>query len=258
MSQVLFAFSLTLLAGVSTGIGSLVAMFLRKESTKFSALSLGFSAGVMIYISMLEILPKSTEMLESTLSSKNSFLVSAVSFFGGMLLIWLIDMFIPTPQPTVNSGSAPPAKLMRTGIMTAVAISIHNFPEGLVTFVSALREPTLAIPVFFAVAIHNIPEGIVVSVPVYSATGSRKKAFWMSFLSGLTEPLGALIGWLILMPFMSDLLYGILFGIIAGIMVFISLDELFPTSMEYGNVRLSVYGVIAGMAVMALSLWLFI
>ena len=147
---------------------------------------------------------------------------------------------------------------MRTGVVTALAIAIHNFPEGLATFISARQELTLALPIAIAIAIHNIPEGIAVSVPVYYATGNRKKAFMYSFLSGLFEPLGAIIGYLILMPFMSEQIYGYVFGFVAGIMVFISLDELLPSAREYGEHHLSIYGMLAGMAIMAVSLLLFI
>ena len=148
--------------------------------------------------------------------------------------------------------------LMRVGLLTALAIAIHNFPEGLATFVSALQSPSVAIPIVAAIAIHNIPEGIAVSVPIYQATGSRRKAFCYSFLSGLAEPLGALLGWLVLRPFMNDTVLGILFAGVAGIMVFISFDELLPAAREYGEHHLSLYGLIAGMAVMAVSLLLFL
>ena len=147
---------------------------------------------------------------------------------------------------------------MRTGIFTALAVGIHNFPEGLATFISALQEPSVAIPIVVAIAIHNIPEGIAVSVPIYYATGNKKKAFLLSLVSGLSEPVGALIGYIILLPFMSETLFGILFAVVAGIMVFISLDELLPSARAYGEHHLSIYGMVAGMTVMAVSLWLFI
>jgi ZIP family zinc transporter len=147
---------------------------------------------------------------------------------------------------------------MRTGIFTALAVALHNFPEGLATFVSALQEPSIALPIVAAIAIHNIPEGIAVSVPIYYATGSRKKAFFYSAASGLSEPIGALIGYTLLMPFMNESTYGILFAVIAGIMVFISLDELLPSARAYGEHHLASYGLVAGMAVMAMSLWLFL
>jgi ZIP family zinc transporter len=144
------------------------------------------------------------------------------------------------------------------GMVSAMAIGIHNFPEGLATFTAALREPALGIAIAVAIAIHNIPEGIAVSVPVYYATGNKKKAFRLSFLSGLAEPIGALVGYLILMPFLNDVIFGILFAAVAGIMVFISIDELLPAAREYGEAHLSIYGVITGMIVMAISLLLFV
>ena len=148
---------------------------------------------------------------------------------------------------------------MRMGLFTALAMAIHNFPEGLATFVSALQNPSIAIPIVVAIAsIHNIPEGIAVSVPIYHATGSKSKAFWYSFLSGLAEPIGAFVGWLLFLPIMNDLVFGIIFAAVAGIMVFISLDELLPSAKEYGEHHLSIYGLILGMMVMAVSLLLFL
>jgi ZIP family zinc transporter len=149
-------------------------------------------------------------------------------------------------------------KLMRMGLFTALAIAIHNFPEGLATFTAAISDPGLGIAIAVAIAIHNIPEGIAVSVPIYYATGNRKKAFWYSFASGFAEPLGAIIGYLILMPFMTPAVFGILFAGVAGIMVFISLDELLPSAREFGEHHLSIYGMIVGMGVMAISLLLFL
>ena len=149
-------------------------------------------------------------------------------------------------------------RLLRVGVMTALAIGIHNFPEGLATFVSALHDPSLGLAIAIAIAIHNIPEGIAVSVPVFYATQDRKKAFLYSFLSGLAEPVGAVIGYLVLLPFMSPVVMGVVFGLVAGIMVFISIDELLPAAREYGEHHLSIYGLVAGMAVMAVSLLLFL
>jgi len=268
MNNVLGAFLLTLLAGLSTGIGSIIAFFSKTSNTKFLSVSLGFSAGVMIYVSMIEIFSKAQESLSGPFGEKTGTLVAIAGFFGGMLLIGLIDKLIPSEQNPhevkdpalleINGGNeVKKSKLMRTGIFTALAISIHNFPEGLATFVSALQEPGLAIPIVVAIAIHNIPEGIAVSVPIYYATGNRKKAFLYSFASGLSEPVGALIGYLLLMPLMNEVVYGILFAAVAGIMVFISVDELLPSARAYGEHHLSVYGLVAGMAVMAMSLWMF-
>lgn len=267
MSNVLFAFSLTLLAGLSTGIGSVIGFFAKKTNTKFLSISLGFSAGVMIYVSMVEIYFKARESLTEELGLLKGSWVTAAAFFGGMALIALIDHLIPSGENPHDArrveelceGTCPPdQKLMRMGLFTALAIAIHNFPEGIATFITALREPSLAIPIAVAIAIHNIPEGIAVSVPVYYATGSRRKAFLYSFMSGLSEPVGALVGYFVLLPFMSDLLFGILFAGVAGIMVFISLDELLPSAREYGEHHLAIYGLVGGMVVMAVSLLLFL
>jgi len=269
---------LTLIAGLSTGIGSLIAFFAKKTNKKFLSVSLGFSAGVMIYVSMIEIFQKAQDALMLEFGEKMGAVWTVIAFFGGMFLIALIDKLIPSaenPHEPKNvladcegcgdcevcvkelKAKKQREQLMRTGLFTALAIAIHNFPEGMATFVSAFQDPSIAIPIVAAIAIHNIPEGIAVSVPIYQATGSRKQAFLYSFTSGLAEPIGALIGWLVLIPIMSDMVYGIIFAAVAGIMVFISVDELLPSAREYGEHHLSIYGLIAGMMVMAASLLLF-
>ena len=266
MTDIIIAFGMTAIAGLSTGIGSAIAFFAKKTNTKFLSVSLGFSAGVMVFVSLVEIYAKASSSLTAAFGIKTGTLVTITAFFGGMLLIGLIDRLIPkdtNPHEIISvdeseSQASRQKKLMRTGLFTALAIGIHNFPEGLATFVSALQEPSIAIPIVVAIAIHNIPEGIAVSIPIYYATGNKKKAFQYSFFSGLSEPIGAVIGYLILLPIMSDAVFGILFASVAGIMVFISLDELLPSAREYGEHHLSIYGLVAGMAVMALSLWLFV
>lgn len=270
LNNVLFAFGLTLMAGLSTGIGSAMAFFAKRTNTRFLSLALGFSAGVMIYVSFVEIYVKAREELTGYLGVQSGTWITVLSFFGGMLLITLIDKFIPKKEnphevnliENMNEEQRvkkqKEKKLMRMGLMTGLAIGIHNFPEGLATFTAALADPNLGIAIAVAIAIHNIPEGIAVSVPIFYATGSRKKAFKFSFLSGLSEPIGALVGYLILMPFMGPLVSGIVFASVAGIMVFISLDELLPAAREYGEPHLSVYGLFGGMVVMAFSLLMFI
>ncbi len=266
-SNIAFAFGLTLFAGLSTGVGSAIAFFAKKTNTSFLSLALGFSAGVMIYVSFVEILVKARVELVGALGERPGYWATAAAFFGGVLFIALIDKLIPSVEnphemhkveDMEDAEKQKSSKLMRMGLFTALAIAIHNFPEGLATFTAAITDPGLGIAIAVAIAIHNIPEGIAVSIPVYYATGNKKKAFWLSFASGLAEPVGALIGYLILMPFLSPAVFGILFAAVAGIMVFISLDELLPAAKEYGEHHLSIYGLIAGMAVMAISLLLFI
>ncbi|MDR1748486.1 MAG: zinc transporter ZupT [Spirochaetaceae bacterium] len=268
MNPVIFAFLLTLFAGLSTGIGSILAFFTTSENKKFLSVALGFSAGVMIYVSMIEIFAKARNALSGSLGDTPGAWATAGAFFGGIFVILVIDKLIPSEENpheihkaedyADNGKKMPPAKLMRMGMFTALAIGIHNFPEGLATFISALQAPSIAIPVAVAIAIHNIPEGVAVSAPIYYATGSKRKAFRYSFLSGLAEPVGALAGYLILMPFINDVIFGVIFAAVAGIMVFISLDELLPAAREYGEHHLSIYGLIGGMIVMALSLLLFL
>jgi len=262
-----FAFGLTLFAGLSTGIGSAIAFFAKKTNTGFLSVALGFSAGVMIYVSFVEIMVKARDAMIAVVGETQGYWYTAAGFFGGILFIAIIDKLIPSAEnphemrkveEMQDEEQIKSKKLMRMGMFTALAIAIHNFPEGLATFTAALTDPGLGIAIAVAIAIHNIPEGIAVSVPVFYATGSKKKAFWLSFFSGLAEPVGALIGYLILMPFLSPMVFGILFAGVAGIMVFISLDELLPAAEEYGEHHLSIYGMIAGMAVMALSLLLFL
>ncbi|GAA0502908.1 zinc transporter ZupT [Salinibacillus aidingensis] len=265
--NVLLALSLTLMAGLSTGIGSVLAFFTSDTNTKFLSFALGFSAGVMIYVSFVEIFVKAQEALIEAQGETLGNWITVGGFFGGILLIALIDKFIPQQgnpheirkvedmkkEPKIINDQS---SLLKMGSFTALAITIHNFPEGIATFTSALQDPGLGIAIAIAVAIHNIPEGIAVSVPVYFATGSKKKAFKLSFLSGLSEPLGAIAAYLILMPYLNDMMFGIIFAAVAGIMVFISLDELLPAAKKYDEAHLSIYGLIAGMAVMAVSLLL--
>lgn len=267
MNNVMVAFLITLFAGLATGIGSLIAFLAKSTNKKFLSISLGFSAGVMIYVSMVEIFVKAKESLVLAKGEKLGSWLTVISFFGGMLLIAIIDKFVPSGENPHEVRSIPSEEsdeekrrlgLLRTGVFTAIAIAIHNFPEGLATFVSALTDMKIAIPIAVAIAIHNIPEGISVSVPIYFATGDKKKAFIYSFLSGMAEPVGALVGYILLKNFFNDLSFGIIFAMVAGIMVFISLDELLPAAKEYGEHHLSIYGLILGMIVMAVSLLLFI
>jgi len=267
IETVLMAFGLTLLAGLSTGIGSAIACFAKRTNVRFLSVALGFSAGVMIYVSLVEIFHKALVELQDALGSCGGYWATLAAFFGGMAAIALIDRFVPSyenphephtaEQMNDKAAAAKQRKLHRMGLLTALAIGIHNFPEGLATFAAALKDSHLGIAIAVAIAIHNIPEGIAVSVPIFYATGSRRKAFVYSFLSGVSEPLGALLGFGLLFLFFNEIVFGVLFASVAGIMVFISLDELLPASREYGEHHLSIYGLVAGMAVMAVSLAMF-
>ncbi len=271
LNQIVLAFLLTLFAGLATGIGSAIACFSTRTNTKFLSASLGFSAGVMIYVSFVDILVKAQDSLVSHHGEVVGSWLTVGAFFAGILLIALIDNFIPEAEnphevksieDMSDAKNNKDKKLMRMGVFTALAIAIHNFPEGLATFMASLSDPhlgiTIAIAIAIAIAIHNIPEGIAASVPIYHATDNKKKAFTFGLLSGLAEPIGALVGYMLLLPFLNDTTFGIIFALVAGIMVFISLDELLPAAQKYGEHHLSIYSLIAGMAVMALSLLLFL
>ena len=265
-NNVLFALGLTLFAGLSTGIGSLFGFMSKEFNPRFLTIALGFSAGVMIYVSMIEIFVKARDSLSVSYGDKMGYVLTVVSFFAGIAVIALIDKLIPSyenphemnvEQKIKDSTDEQKKKLMRMGMFSALAIGIHNFPEGLATFMSGLTNPTLGVSIAVAIAIHNIPEGLAVSAPIFYATKSRKKAFVWSFLSGLAEPIGALIGYFVLRSIFNEATFGVIFASVAGIMVYISLDELLPTAEEYGEHHLAIGGLIVGMFIMAVSLVLF-
>ncbi|MAI20474.1 MAG: zinc transporter ZupT [Kiritimatiellaceae bacterium] len=295
MQNIWLALGLTLFAGLATGIGSALAFLAKRTDYRFLSIATGFSAGVMLYVSFVEIFAKGADSLVTYYGDPLGHWINAASFFGGLALIGIIDALIPhaenpheihtefetnplhdpeAPLPTAEDlqmkqiatpdpNAAPNRKLLRMGLFTAIAIAIHNFPEGLATFLAALEDPSLGVAIAIAIALHNIPEGISVSVPIFYATGDRKKAFLWSFLSGLAEPIGAIIAYAALRHFVGGEsgvipanIMGILFGGIAGVMVYISLDELLPTSRAYGKGHDSLIGLVAGMAIMALSLLL--
>ena len=257
ISNFVFALALTMLAGLSTGVGSALAFFSKQTNTSFLSAALGFSAGVMIYVSFVELFPQALTLVAES-HEHNPELSVVLAFFGGIALISIIDMFIPSAENPHEVHLVEEMRevkhLKRTGVLMALAIAIHNFPEGIATFTTAYVNPELAIPVAFAIAIHNIPEGIAVSIPIYYATRSKKKAFWLSFMSGMAEPVGGLVGFFILSPFMSSYVLGLVIAAVAGIMVFISVDELIPAAEKYGKHHYSIYGFVFGMAVMAISL----
>jgi ZIP family zinc transporter len=298
MANIWIALGLTAFAGMATGIGSAIAIFAKRTNYRFLSVATGFSAGVMLYVSFMEIIVKGADALKVAYGDYWGNWINIASFFGGIVLIAIIDEAIPSaenpheihteqetaplhdisaPLPDFDAIAADPShaapgahdhrvhdkKLLRMGLFTALAIAIHNFPEGLAAFLAALQAPSLGVAIAIAIALHNIPEGISVSVPIFYATGSRRKAFVYSFLSGLAEPVGAIIAYVALRFFVGgesgaipSEFMGILFGGVAGVMVYISLDELLPTSRAYGRGHDSLLGLLAGMAVMAISLLL--
>lgn len=281
-SRILFAFGITLVAGLATGIGGLIAFFARRTKTTFLAFSLGFSAGVMIFISFTEILTGAGNLMRINYNPDTAAWLTFLSFVAGIGLSAVIDKILPSEGnphelkrvEQMNPGTRDPdkpeckgrkqqrygrtgprdQKLMRIGMFTAIAIGVHNFPEGIATFMSAMSDVTVGISIAVAVAIHNIPEGIAVSVPVFYATGSKRKALLWSVMSGFSEPIGAIAGYFILTLFNSDISLGYVFGMVAGIMVYIAFDELLPAAHKYGKHHVAIYGLISGMVVIGLSI----
>lgn len=281
-SRLLFAFGITLFAGLATGIGGVIAFTARRTNTTFLAFSLGFSAGVMIFISFTEILTEAGEIMRLNYEADTAAWLTFIAFVAGIGLSAAIDKILPSERnphelkrveqmyPESRNPDKPECerrkirsrrgqcvkdrKLMRIGTFTAIAIGIHNFPEGIATFMSAMSDVAVGISIAVAVAIHNIPEGIAVSVPVYYATGSRKKALAWSVLSGFSEPIGALVGYFILRLFNASISLGYVFAMVAGIMVYISFDELLPAAHKYGKHHVAIYGLVSGMIIIGISL----
>ncbi|MFH0948502.1 MAG: zinc transporter ZupT [Elusimicrobiota bacterium] len=248
-TQVWLALLVTFLAGISTGIGGLIPLFIKDLKKKYLHFSLGLSAGVMIYISFAELLKSSVENI--------GFFTANIAFFSGIISIMIIDFIVPHEYIEEHTKmNMKEQKLMSAGVFTALGIAIHNFPEGVAVFVSCLGNIRVGISVAFAVVVHNIPEGIAVAIPIYYATKSKKKAFWYSLLSGIVEPVGAIIAMLILLPFLTPKILYFSFAFVAGIMVFISFDELLPLSYEDEENHISVLGIITGMLIMAISLYI--
>ena len=275
LEDFLFAFFLSLIAGLSTTIGSVIAFMVKKPSPKFISFVMGFSAGVMIFISFVELLLRSMSSI--------GYLPGILFFFLGMSIMFLIDVVVSHKYEFENSievlinenGSYKPhlhyghrhrqhfrgekknLKIDKTSLFIILGVFIHNFPEGMATFIGTLAEINLGLVLTLAITLHNIPEGIAVSMPIYAYTGSKKKAFKWSFISGISEPIGAIITWVFLFPFITPTLMSALLGVVGGVMVYISLDELLPASRSLGKEHHSILGIMSGMIIIALSLALF-
>ena len=256
------AFSLTFAAGLATAVGSLLVLFSKRPNPRLLAFGLAFAGGAMVYVSLSEILNKSISSFAQAYGDRLGYTYGTLWFLGGVLLVVVIDHLVPNPHDSLDKQD--PAfhdhshtQIRRVGLLSAIAITAHNFPEGLATFFATLESPSVGLPLAFAIAIHNIPEGIAIAVPVYLATGRKSYAFGASLLSGLAEPVGAAIGYFLLADALSPATFGAVFGLIAGIMVFLALDELLPAAKRYAQGHETVYGLVIGMASIAVSLVLF-
>ena len=272
MNGILTALLLTLIAGAATGVGGALVLFKKRISSNFLAGALGLSAGVMIFISLAELLPEAQAEIASLGSIKYGEAFALLAFFGGMGIIMLIDFLVPEYENPHEASelsldecnnqleqSSNAKALHKLGIMSALAIAIHNFPEGIATFIGALNDPQMGGSITFAIAIHNIPEGIAVAIPIYYATKNKGKALLYATLSGFSELIGALLCIAITAIFGVELsgggpVFPLILASVAGIMIYISLDELLPTAEKYGKHHIAIAGVISGMAIMGISL----
>jgi len=238
----------SLLAGAATTIGALIALAAKRTSYRALSFGTGFSAGVMMYISFAELLSSAT--------SSVGFAAANLFFFAGFLAMAILDFTIPHIYEEEKTAGvrAKASKLDKAGTLVFLGVFLHNFPEGLVAFFGTLKDAHLGFLLLLAVAIHNIPEGVAVYMPTYYATGDKKRAFLLSVLSGLAEPLGALLSFVLLYQFITPALIGAMLACVAGLMVFISFDELLPMSFEHGEEHTAIVGISLGMLLMAISL----
>ena len=254
------ALLMTLLAGLATVIGGFFTFFIKRTNIRALSIGLGFSAGVMIFLSFTEILQGAKGMLVKFFPNHADWFVF-LGFILGIVVAILIDYFIPEHIEDdlfgpVENCTHQHRKIRRAGILTAIAICIHNFPEGIATFFVSTQSLTLGFSVAVAIAIHNIPEGIAVALPIYHATGKKRLAIWYTFLSGISEPIGALLGLFVMQTFLPQAAIGFIFASVAGIMVYISFDTILPLSRDYGDGHYSVFGIMSGIVFIWTSLLL--
>lgn len=260
LSNFIIAFIFTLIAGLATCIGGLLVTFINYKNYNYISILLGLSSGILIVISLTQLYSSS---LNSFLNCKNysmTHIYSALSFLVGMFICYIINTFIPNRSSSDNNvnNSITENELYKVGVLSMLAVIIHNFPEGIITFMTTINNPKIGLPIAFAIAMHNIPEGIMISTPIYYSTKSKKKALKYSFLSGISEPMGALCAYLFLYRFINSFVFGVVYGIIAGVMIFITFNNILPMSYKIGDKRCTVFGIILGIQLMLLSKVLFI
>ena len=248
MNNTFYAFLLTVLAGLSTMLGTIFIFIKKKDNNKIVLSSLSFAAGVMICVSITDLIPESINLLRDNINNISTIIISFLGIFLGIIISMLIDYYLPD-KPSISSDK----KLYKVGFISMIAIILHNIPEGIATFVATNSDITLGISLAIAIAMHNIPEGISISVPLYYSTGSKKRAIMYTLISALSEPFGALLAYLFLKDIMNDIILGILFSIIAGIMLQISFCELIPTTKKYNNKKTAIIFFILGVIFMLLK-----
>lgn len=252
--QAIYALLLSIIAGMATLVGALIVNFTKGENKKFISASLGFASGIMISVSMLELFSSSSNLITSSTNTLLGPIISTLSLALGMFITFLINYFVQDDNKSLNNlNNSNKNQLFSVGIVSMLAIALHNFPEGIATFMSSYGNTTLGISITLAIALHNIPEGITVALPIYLSTNNKKKAYLFTFLSGITEPIGALLAFFVLRFFLTDLILGIIFGVVAGIMIFIAIDDLIPSSRKYGYDKIALIFTLLGICIMPLS-----
>lgn len=258
MNSYVLPLLLTLFAGMSTLLGGFITFFVKRNNLKALSVGLGFSAGVMVYISLSELMNESPVMLNVFYSETAAKALAFLGFMFGIITAVLIDYFIPdhieSDFLSTSKRCRERHQIRRAGLITAIAVTLHNFPEGMATFLVSSEDLRLGIPVALAIAIHNIPEGIAIALPIFHATGKKRLAILYSFLSGISEPVGGLIGVVLLKTIMPAQTIGIMTAAVAGIMVYISFDTLLPLAREYGENHHVIIGIVSGMLVMGCGL----
>lgn len=252
--QALYALLLSIIAGMATLIGALLVVFTKKDNKRFISAALGFASGVMISVSMLELYSSSYDLISADTNDFLGPILSTIFLGIGMLLTFLINHFVQDENKSLeNINHSPKNKLFSVGIVSMLAIGLHNFPEGIATFMSSYGNVSLGLSIAIAIALHNIPEGITVALPIYLSTNNKKKAFLYTFLSGVTEPIGALLAYFVLRFFLTNLILGSIFGIVAGIMIYIAIDDLIPSSRKYGYDSIALFFTLLGICIMPLT-----
>lgn len=247
------ALLLSLIAGLATLIGAAIVFLSKSTNKKTLAISLGFSSGVMLSVSFMDLIPSANDLLVKAMNHKLSVIVSVLVVATGIFLASLLDRFVPHQEFDEETGEAPHKNLYKVGFVSMLAIGLHNFPEGIATFMAGYENLSLGITIALAISLHNIPEGIVVAMPIFYATGSKKKAFKYAFLSGIAEPIGAFLAFLVLRPFINDIVLGCILALVSGIMIYVVIEELLPSSRQYGHNKTALVATFFGISIMPLT-----
>lgn len=252
LNQEIMPIFLSLLAGLSTLIGAFMVFFSKTKDKKLITFALSFSAGVMITISFTDLLPTASETLNKIYGKLGGGFLSILFLIIGVIIAFLIDNFIPENE-SIGVDTDNNSTLFRVGFVSMIALMFHNFPEGIATYISGYQDTTLGITIAMAIALHNIPEGVSIAMPIYYSTGSRKKAFLYTFISGIAEPVGAIMSYLFLKPYINDFILSVVFALVAGIMIYISFAELIPEAKSYNHNLIYIFSIILGICVMPIS-----